>query len=183
MKRLIFAIVLTCIPFVGFAQKPLEFSTIIRQDSLSAQELYEATRNWIAESYVNNKAVVRDDNPGKQITGKGSIKFSTSMMYSSIDGFIEYLLDIQFRDGRLKLSMRNFTHTAGHKALYDNNMGVLVDSLPSNLSTIGITGQRKASYKYYFKNGTPLCKETFDTIVNSLSGFLNKRQVAAKDEW
>ena len=183
MKRLLFALTLTCLPFVGFAQKPLEFSTIIRQDSLSAQTLYESTRNWFAETYVNNKAVVRDDNPGKQITGKGSTPFPASMMYSSIDGFIEYLIDIQFRDGRLKFTMRNFSHSAGHKALYDNNMGVLVDSLPSNLSTIGITGQRKASYKYYFKHGLPLCKETFDELVKSLTAFLNKREAAAKEDW
>ena len=184
MKKQLLLLTVLCLANCIFAQKPLELSTVIKQDSLSAQELYEATKNWFAESYVNSKAVIRDDNPGKQITGKGSIPFECSMMYSSIDGYIEYLIDVQFRDGRLKLTTRNFSHSASHSAAYDNNMGTLVESLPSDLKTIGITGaNRKASYKYYFKNGIPLCNKTFNDIVTSLKEFLAKRKVEAKEDW
>ena len=184
MKKIVLLLALCATVFTGFAQKPLEFSTVIRQDSLNAQALYDITRNWFARTYTNNKAVVRDENPGKQITGKGSIPFTGSMMYSSIDGHIGYLIDIQFRDGRLKFTMSNFTHEAARSAAYDNNMGILVDSLPSDLKTIGVTGaNRKASYKYYFKNGTPLCKSMFDDLVASLKNFLEKRETETKEDW
>lgn len=184
MKKGILLLALLCLTNLCDAQKPLELSTVIKQDSMSAQEIYEATRNWFAESYVNSKAVIRDDNPGKQITGKGSIPFNCSMMYSSINGYIEYLIDIQFRDGRLKLTTRNFSHNASKSAVYDNNMGTLVDSLPSDLKVIGISGaNRKASYKYYYKNGIPLCKQTFNDIVGSLKVFLAKRKEEAKEDW
>ena len=166
------------------AQKPFELSTVIKQDSLSAQELYEATKSWFAESYVNSKAVIRDDNPGKQITGKGSIKYNPGFSHASIEGFIEYLIDIQFREGRLKLTTRNFDHQAGHRALFDNNMGILVDSLPTDFKSIGITGyNRKTMYKYYFKSAKPLCEATFLDIVESLKKFLAKRKFESKEDW
>lgn len=183
MKKLFFLFAIFGLSNYCYGQRSLELSVVIKQDSMTAQELYEATRNWFAETYVNSKAVLRDENPGKQITGKGSIPFNCSMMYSSINGYIEYLIDIQFREGRLKLTTKNFTHSAGHKAMFNNNMGVLVDSLPSDLKTIGITGSQKSTYKYYFKHGTPLCKETFDEIAESLKTFLNKRQVTNKEDW
>ena len=182
--KLLFLLTLTCMSFIGFAQKPLEFSIVIRQDSLSASDLYESTKSWFAETYANNKAVIRDDNPGKQITGKGSIPFKASTIYTSISGYIEYLIDTQFREGRLKLTMRNFTHTAARKAMYDNDMGLLVDSLPSDLKDIGISGaNRKTSYKYYFKHGKPLCEETFVEIAESLKSFLKKREADTKEDW
>lgn len=184
MKKVFLTLAIICLTNYCFAQKPLEFSMVIKQDSLSAQELYEAAKNWFAETYVNNKTVVRDENPGKQITGKGSIPFSCNMMYSSINGFIEYLIDIQFRDGRLKLTTRNFSHVADHKAAFDNNMGTLVDELPSDLKNIGISGaNRKSSYKYYFKHGKPLCEKTFNDIALSLKEFMAKRRVEAKEDW
>ena len=63
-------------------------------------------------------------------------------------------------------------------------MGTLVDSLPSDLKVIGISGaNRKASYKYYYKNGIPLCKQTFNDIVGSLKVFLAKRKEEAKEDW
>ena len=185
MKKVFFVLLaILCLVNYSNAQKPFELSMVIQQDSLSAQDLYEATRNWFAESYVDSKAVIRDDNPGKQITGKGSIPFECSMMYSSINGFIEYLIDIQFREGRLKLTTRNFSHVPGHRAAYDNNMGVLVDPLPSNLKDIGISGaNRKASYKYFYKHGKPLCEEAFNNIALSLKEFLSKRKVEAEEDW
>lgn len=73
MKKILFLLAISATVLTGFAQKPLEFSTVIRQDSLNAQALYDITRNWFARTYINNKAVVRDENPGKQITGKGAI--------------------------------------------------------------------------------------------------------------
>ena len=166
------------------AQKPLELSTVIRQDSLDAKALYDATKSWFVESFSDSKAVIRDENPGKQITGKGTMEFSVgSLMYLSINGFIEFLIDVQFRDGRLKLTMRNFDHRAEKPAMYNNNMGVLVDSLPENLEDIGVTSSRKKMYKYYFKQGKPMCEETFGKVVRSLTEFLANRKVEAEEDW
>lgn len=49
-----------------FAQKPLELSEVIKADGLTAQQLYEISKNWFARTYVDSKDVMRDDNPGKE---------------------------------------------------------------------------------------------------------------------
>jgi len=183
MKRLVILAAMALVVLAAGAQKPLEFSTVIKQDSLDANALYEATKSWFVESFKDSKAVIEDDRSGKQITGKGVITFETNMMYASISGYIEFLIDVQFRDGRLKLTMRNFNHKADHRAAFDNDMGILVDELPKNLEDIGVKGSRKTMYKYYYKNATPLCKNAFDTMANSLTEFVVNKKVQEEEEW
>ena len=183
MKRLVILAAMALVVSAAMAQKPFELSTVIRQDSMDAQALYEATRNWFVESFKDSKAVIKDENPGKQITGKGTMPFTASFAYMSINGFIEFLIDAQFRDGRLKLTMRNFDHRADHRAAFDNNMGILVDSLPKNLEDIGVKGSRKASYKYYYKHGKPECEESFGKIVKSITEFLANRKAQEEEDW
>lgn len=183
MKKELFSLMLLVSTIAGYAQKPISFSKVIQKEGMTAQQLYEASKNWFARTYVDSKVVMRDDNPGKELTGKGKLVFSTNIMYSSIQGYIGYLIDIQFKDGRLKFTMSDFRHDPSHEAKYDNHMGVLVDSLPKDLKNIGIEGMnRKASYKYYFKNGVPLCEKRFNELSKSLEEFINKRE-ETKDDW
>ena len=183
MKRLVILAAMALVVLAAWAQKPLEFSTVIKQDSLDANALYEATKSWFVESFKDSKAVIEDDRSGKQITGKGVITFETNMMYASISGYIEFLIDVQFRDGRMKLTMRNFDHKADHRAAFDNDMGILVDSLPKNLGDIGVKGQRKTCYKYYHKNAKPMCEDTFKEIVQSLTKYVAERKASEKEDW
>ena len=176
-------LLMTIIAISCSAQNPLSYSKVIQKEGMTAQELYEASKNWFARTYVDSKAVMRDSNPGKELTGKGKLVFATGMMYSSIQGYINYLIDIQFKDGRLKFTMSDFRHEPSHNAKFDNQMGVLVDSLPKDLKEIGIEGMnRKSCYKYYFKNGVPLCEKQFNELSKSLEEFIDKRE-SSKDEW
>ena len=183
MKKLIFTCILLVSTIMCFAQKPLMFTKVIQKDGLTAQQLYDATKNWFVRTYVDSRAVLKDENPGKELTGNGNISFKTNMIFSSLEGHIKYLIDIQFKDGRLKFTMSDFRHDPIRKALYDNNLGVLVDSLPKDLKEIGIEGaNRKAGYKYFFKNAKPLCVINFSELVASLEAFIDKRDVETK-EW
>ena len=65
MKRLVILAAIAAMTVSVWAQKPLEFSTVIKQDSLDANALYEATRSWFVESFKDSKAVIEDDRPGK----------------------------------------------------------------------------------------------------------------------
>jgi len=182
-KRMILMAAMVLMALSAMSQKPLELSAVIKQDSLDANALYEATRSWFAESFNDSKSVIQNENPGKQIIGKGTMPFPTNMMYSSISGYIEFLIDVQFRDGRMKLTMRNFDHKADHRAAFDNDMGILVDSLPKNLGDIGVKGQRKTCYKYYHKNAKPMCEDTFKEIVQSLTKYVAERKASEKEDW
>lgn len=165
------------------AQQPLSYTKIIHKEGLSAQQLYEISKNWMARVYVDSKVVMRDDNPGKEITGKGKFEFLTSKLYSSIEGHIGYIIDLQFKDGRLKFTMSDFLHERSHKAQFDNDMGILLDSIPKDLKEIGIEGMnRKACYKYFHKHGVALCKIHFDDLSKMLEEFIDNRK-DAKDDW
>lgn len=79
--------------------------------------------------------------------------------------------------------MGSFTHKPEIVAYFNNDMGILVDSLPKKLDAIGITGvNRKACYKYYFKHGTPLCKTEFDNLSANLKLFIDNRN-SNKNNW
>ena len=109
MKKVLFTLMLLVSTMTCFAQKPLELSEVIKADGLTAQQLYDISKNWFARTYVDSKAVMRDDNPGKELTGKGKTKLEiTALAYSGMSGYINYTIDIQFREGRLKFTMNNF---------------------------------------------------------------------------
>ncbi len=183
MKRIRILLLTALVAITCNAQEPLSYSKVIKKEGMTAQQLYEASKNWLARTYVDSKAVIRDDNPGKELTGKGKLVFSTNMMYSSLQGYIGYLIDLQFKDGRMKFTMSNFHHEPTHQAKFDNNMGLLVDSLPKDLKDIGIEGgNRKTCYKYFFKNGIPLCEKQFNVLSKKLEEFLDKRE-ETNDDW
>lgn len=183
MRRFKLLLMMVIVAIACNAQKPISYTKVIQKKGMSAQQLYEASKNWFARTYIDSKAVLKDENPNKELTGNGKLVFSTNILYSSIQGYIGYLIDIQFKDERLKFTMSDFRHEPSHEAKYNNHMGVLVDSLPKDLKEIGIVGMnRKASYKYYFKNGIPLCEKQFNELSKSLEEFIDKRE-ETKDDW
>lgn len=181
MKKLILSLIIACLATVGFAQKPLSFSTVIHAEGVNAQTLYDLTKNWMAQTFKESNTFF--EQPGEEITGRGKLSFSTNMQYSSIKGHIEYSVNVQFKEGKLKFTMGSFTHKPEIVAYFNNDMGILVDSLPKNLDAIGITGvNRKACYKYYFKRGTPICKTEFDNLSANLKLFIDNRN-SSKEDW
>jgi hypothetical protein len=181
MKKFILSLIVSCLPMIGFAQKPLSFSTVINQEGVDTQTLYDLTKNWMAQTFKDSNSFL--DQSGNEITGRGRMTFSTNLQYSSIKGHIEYSVNVQFKEGKLKFTMGNFTHIPEIVAYFNNDMGILVDSLPKNLNDIGITGvNRKACYKYYFKHATPLCETEFDKLSANLKLFIDNRN-SNKEDW
>ena len=181
MKKFILQLIIASFATIGFAQKPLAFSTVIYEEGVDAQTLYNYTKNWMVQTFKESNSFL--EQADEEITGRGKITFSTNMQYSSIKGFIEYSVNVQFKAGKLKFTMGSFTHKPEIVAYFNNDMGILVDSLPKKLEDMGITGvNRKACYKYYFKRGTPLCKTEFDNMAANLKMFIDNRN-SNKEDW
>ena len=85
MKKLILSVIIAYLATVGFAQKPLSFSTVIQAEGVNAQTLYDLTKNWMAQTFKESNTFF--EQPG-EITGRGKLSFSTNMQYSSIKGHI-----------------------------------------------------------------------------------------------
>jgi len=96
---------------------------------------------------------------------------------------INYIVDIQFKNERLRFEMKNFTHEPEQEAMFNNHMGVMVDPLPKDLKDIGVEGaNRKACYKYFYKRGKPLCEQLFMKLSLDLEKFIEKGEII-KDDW
>ena len=88
MKKFILSLILSCFATICFAQRPLSFSTVIYEEGVDAQTLYNYTKNWMVQTFKESNSFL--ELAGEEITGRGRITFSTNMQYSSIKGFIEY---------------------------------------------------------------------------------------------
>lgn len=187
MKKVLILLVLLMGAVVSYAQKPLELSEVIKAEGLTAQQLYEISKNWMARTYVDSKAVMRDDNPGKELTGKGKTKLViNNITYTGMSGYIDYTIDLQFREGRLKITLNNFLHEPTKEVMYDNKMGAVLDSLPDDLKSLGGRFEKstfRMYYKAFHKRALPICKDVFSDLVTSLKSFVDKREVETKDEW
>lgn len=186
MKRLFFSLLLMLCTIAGMAQKPLSYSTVIQADSLPAAKLYQATKAWFAKEYINANYVVQNDLPNKEISGKAKLTLTiSSLSYSGMSGFVTYFIDVQFRDNRLKLTMSDFTHDPTRVVMYNNQMGLVLDSLPDDLKTLGGEfehAQHRMYYKAFWKRAKPACDEQFYTISTSLTEFVNKYKPDSKEE-
>ena len=186
MKRFFNFLILLVVFLNSYAQKPLSYSIIISKEGADATTLYDLTRNWFAQTYHNSEAVLQDQNPGKELTGRGSAILNISKLtYSGMSGYIDYLIDVQFKDGRLKFSMDGFKHRPEKKVMYDNAMGTILDSIPDDLSSLGGRFE-KASFRMYYKNfykyARPVCDNYFEKLSQSLKEFINRR-IDMKDDW
>lgn len=187
MRKLFFTLFLL-VTLSSFGQNPLTYSLVIQQDSTSAQNLYDITRNWFSKEYVNSQAVLQNDNPGKEISGKAKIVFNiTNLGYSGMSGFISYFIDIQFKDNRLKLTMTDFYHDPARTVMYDNQMGLVIDSLPDDLKTLGGRFEKSSHrmyYKAFWKRAKPACDDEFNKLSKNLAAFIKTRQIdKKKDNW
>ena len=169
-------------------QNPFSYSTIIREDSLSAEQLYEATKNWFAHTFRDSKSVLENENPGKELIGKGSVSIIfNGLSFKGLTGNINYTIDIQFRDGRLKLDLTNFTHTGqlvGYK--YNTSMGIVLDSLPNDLKELGGNFnnlQFRTNYKRFHKDAIIVCKKTAIHISENLALFIRNNRIKEEEEW
>ena len=169
-------------------QVPYSYSVVISEEGMNAEQLYDATKSWFAHAFKDSKAVLENQNPGKEIIGKGSTPIVfTGLSYKGMTGSISYTLDIHFRDGRLKLDISNFNHTGQAVGYaYTTNMGVVLDSLPDNLKSLGGNFEKlqfRMNYKRFYKDAIVVCKATSNQISESLAQFIRNNKVKEEEDW
>lgn len=91
----------------------LKFSTVIQsENNADKATLYVSLRSFMASYYHNSKEVIQvDDKDADIIIGKAkSIFDSPSLMLSAYEGWIDYSLKLQARDGRVRIEVSHFFH-------------------------------------------------------------------------
>ncbi len=67
MKKFILQLIIASFATIGFAQKPLAFSTVIYEEGVDAQTLYNYTKNWMVQTFKESNSFL--EQAGEEITG------------------------------------------------------------------------------------------------------------------
>lgn len=180
MKKLILLLLIIVAQSPAFAQGAQTYSSVIKIDSLNAENLYQVSKQWILLNYRSPKNVIQDDNPSmNSITGKGSIKYSRGgLSYLAYEGYLQYTLQIQARDGRIKVDITNITH----------------ENLPGNASncSLGLITDEEKQFtkglsKGYHNNVVDDIKKKMETYSNdlftSIETFIKNNKSQKEQAW
>lgn len=117
MKKVLLLFMLMSLAFIAHAQEQnyeeLKFSKVIQSESdANKNTLYAALRNFMATYYRNSQEVIQmDDKEAGILIGKATSIFdSPSMMLSAYEGWLDYNLKLQARDGRVRVEVSHFFH-------------------------------------------------------------------------
>lgn len=114
MRKTILAfIIFTAISMTVFGQETLTYTEVVQVDSVSKDELYNRAKLWLANTYVNSKAVLQIDNKEEgQIICKALMIYTPKIFSGSeqTKGTIRYTFKIYLKDGRYKYEITDFFH-------------------------------------------------------------------------
>jgi len=92
-----------------------EVTEVIEVPEVTADVLYDRARIWFAESLVDSKdGLELEDRDGHMLLGKATVAYSPTVLASSSHtvGHVRFAVKVQTKDGRVRLTLTNFTHTA-----------------------------------------------------------------------
>jgi len=163
MKKVLLSLLLVIsIPLCVSAQEEISFSKVIKVDStLNKESLYVSMRSFMATYYKNSKKVIEmEDKEAGIIIGKATSEFNAhSLFLSAYDGYLDYNIKIQTKDGRVRVELNHFFHhnIPGHQEAA--NLGVLTTA--EEYATSGL--QKKYHNKVWL-----MLKNQAETISNKM---------------
>lgn len=105
----------------------LSFSNVFQAEGKSSQEIYAAVKLWSATAFAEAKAATQvDDSENCLISFSSNIQYQYgSISMAAYDGWINFTLTIQCRDGRYKVEMSNINHENKPTATKSCRLGVI----------------------------------------------------------
>lgn len=91
----------------------IRFSEVVQTPGISADQLFLSARTWFVDYFNSAEAVIQmEDKEGGKIMGKGVAKVHSTRRAEfgfkvPWNGFLEYTITLQFRDGRFKYDIDN----------------------------------------------------------------------------
>jgi len=189
MKKVLFTITLLLFSSIISAQNDnevgdLTYSKVIQDEhNASKSDLYSVMRGFISMYFKNSQKVIQmDDKDAGIIICKGTSIFDThNMMLSSYDGWLDFSLKIQTRDGRIKIEVSSFFH--------HNKPGYAEKSNLGGLTTADLYTDKGIAKKYHNKVWGMLKEKAFsisEDIFNEAEIAMkkgNKESPSGDDNW
>jgi hypothetical protein len=180
MKRLF--IVLTIL-FLGVnvnAQEAMTYSKVIEVLGKDAKTLYQNAKTWFATNYQNPKKVIQVDDPSQcMLSAKSNVDYSHGgLSYLSYEGWVEFTILIQCKDGRLRVQVTNLIHTniPGHAS--QSKLGLIL-----NMDNQFTSGMQKKFNNNVAADIKEKMQVESDKIFDSLEKFIKSNNSVVNDEW
>lgn len=180
MRKLFIALFVSMF-FVVSAQeiKPISFSEVITVENKNKKEIYNGLRQWVYSTYNDGKAVTQmEDADAGIIILKAACPYHKGGLYSAYEGYIEYMLKLQIKDGRYKVEMTNFTHENLPGRAADCSLGVITTAEKS-----GKGGINKAGHNKIWKEIKPECENIFGRVAGSLKEVKDFSGSEEEEDW
>ena len=153
----------------------LSYSSVLQAEGKSAKDIYNSVKAWSATAFTGAKAATQVDNPESCfLSFNSNIQYSTkSMVLSAYDGWINFTLTIQCRDGRYKVEMTNISHENKPSATKSCQLGVILAD----------EGAYKSHNKKVADDIKAKTADLFDGLCASMQDAMSKETASAEDDW
>lgn len=152
------------------AEQPIEF--VLEAPDQSKDQLFSASKSWIAETFVSGKAVIDDaDKDSGRIIAKGRIEkpcagIQCAMGYGG--RLISFTLRIDTKNGKIRTT-------------YTNPTIIIPPTNSSLFGTTYISGSPETE-RALFRGDVDVVKQAFKTLSDDLQHYVVK-ETAAKKDW
>ena len=129
----LFTVLLIVIPTLSFSQNGLTYSEIIKQDSVSKEELYDRAALWFSVTFNSSSDVIKLQGKEQgQIIGKAIIPYNPTVFICSdlTRGYIRYTIKIFVKEERYKYEIADFIHHPNSNRGYGMNLITTEDECP-----------------------------------------------------
>lgn len=113
MKKLLLSLLLLVAISNVYSQEELTFSKVIQSESGADKDaLYASLRSFVSTYFHDSKQVIQmdDKDAGIIVCKATSIFNSPSLLLSAYEGWIDFNLKLQARDGRVRIDVSHFFH-------------------------------------------------------------------------
>jgi hypothetical protein len=173
MKKLLFTYVFL-LSISLFAQKPLEYNSIIEVEGITKNDIYVQVNDWLATTFNSANDVIQmaDKDAGKFIA-KGQVNYSSGkMMYNCSDGVLSFTIKVSVRDNKFRFILTQINHKARGNSTCE--FGTITDA-----ELFQIKGGGK---KWKNKVWLDIKSKAVDLHSNLLSSITDKVKKFDKDE-
>lgn len=145
----------------------LSYSDVFQAEGKSPKEIYNAIKAWSATAFRNAKYSTQVDNPESYfISFNSNIKYSyDALLMLAYDGWINFTLSIQCRDGRYKVEMSNIIHENKPTSTQTCCLGVIAvdENSYKRIDRKVVADIKQKTVALY----DSLCKDLYEVVINS----------------
>lgn len=184
MKKILLLAIFATIALSASSQAIFQRDSVIQAQHLTAEQIFDGVKNSFVSLFKHANDVIQiEDKEKGNIVGKFTFPLKIgNMTFGEGSGQVSAVIDVRIREGRFKVTLRDFIHTSNSRQYSDWwSMGVVKETIPEEWQKGGKWVQKRGVYKSLL----PACEEYSDTVINFLSESLQSYNPAseAEEEW